>query len=67
MIQEYRNKLKYIIDTYLKKYNIFNEKIYGETQLDNKIKHYYNLDDNIHSWHRWNLFKDYCNMLKQSK
>ena len=64
---EYRNKLKYIIDTYLKKYNIFNEKIYGETQLDNKIKHYYNLDNNIHSWHRWNLAKDYCNMLKQSK
>lgn len=64
---EYRNNLKNIINTYLKHYNIFNEKIYGENQMDDRIIKYYNSDNNIHSWHRWNIGKDYCNTLKKAK
>ena len=64
---EYRHNLKKIINIYLKKYNIFNENIYGEKQLDERIKDYCDLDNNIHSWHRWNFNKKYCDILKNSK
>jgi hypothetical protein len=47
--------------------NIWNKLVYGEMTVDEKIKMHCEKDNNIHSWHRWRICKDYHNVLLNSK
>lgn len=67
---EYRNNMHNFIN-YLKKnnpnLNIFNQNIYSNKHININIKKFIENDNNIHSWHRWNISEDYLNILNQSK
>tara|TARA_Y100000591_G_C21843877_1_gene707430 strand:+ start:1517 stop:2653 length:1137 start_codon:yes stop_codon:yes gene_type:complete len=65
----YRAELENILNNYKKtsKYNIWNSKIYGEMQVDDKIKIFCEKDNNIHSWHRWRCCSDYFEKIMSSK
>ena len=47
---------------------IHNALVYGDMTVDDEIKEYCQKDiNNIHSWHRWRICKDYHNVLLNSK
>lgn len=47
---------------------VWNKLVYGDMTVDEKIKEYCEKDkQNIHSWHRWRICKDYHNVLLDSK
>lgn len=41
----------------------FNDHMYGEWFSDEYIEPYIQLDNNIHSWHRWRIFPDYVALM----
>lgn len=49
------------------KLNIWNEKIYGKMLVSDKIQFFCRNDNNVHSWHRWKICKDYQEKLMSSK
>lgn len=49
------------------KLNVWNEKVYGDMLVPDKIRFFCENDDNVHSWHRWRICKDYQKKLMSSK
>jgi hypothetical protein len=47
--------------------NVWNQYVYGDMNVDDRIKNNCENDDNVHSWHRWRVCKDYQNTLVNSK
>ena len=63
----YRENMTNFINKNFKKYNVFNNKIYGEMIVDESIKEFCNKDNNIHSWHRWKTCDKYFETINNSK
>jgi hypothetical protein len=64
----YRSILTNVINSnFNHKYRIWNEQIYGNIMINEKVKILCEQDNNIHSWHRWRCCKNYFEKLMMSK
>jgi hypothetical protein len=59
--------LKFLKHTYLINTNMWDQPARGESIVDRRIKYFTDNDQNIHSWHRWVMHKDYFDKLTKTK
>lgn len=64
---EYRKNMKIFINRFKSNYKVFNDQTNRNEIENNSIKDYIKRDNNIHSWHRWKINKDYFDVLNNSK
>ena len=67
-VHYYRGKITTLLENCKTQYKIFNSRIFGNHDIYNTaILDQCNRDKNIHSWHRWNMNKNYFEKLNHSK
>ena len=67
-VHYYRGKITNILNNLKTTYKIFNSRIYGNNDIyNNTISNLCNNDNNIHSWHRWNMNRNYYDILNNGK
>jgi hypothetical protein len=66
----FRDHITYLVEGICKnqlKLNVWNQKVYGNMLVPDEIRFFCENDNNVHSWHRWKIGKDYQEKLMSSK